>query len=37
MLGLADSFSDKWLAFLCEQAVPNYWLTFFSIPKKMSF
>ena len=31
MLGLVDSFSDKWLAFLWEQAVPQYWLTCFSI------
>ena len=27
MLGLVDSFSDKWLAFLWEQTVPHYWLT----------
>ena len=37
MLGLVDSFSDKWLAFLWEQTVPYYWLTCFSIPTKMSF
>ena len=37
MLGLVDSFSDKWLAFLWEQTVPHYWLTCFSIPTKMSF
>ena len=37
MLGLVDSFSDKWLAFLWEQTVPHYWLTCFSIPMKMSF
>ena len=37
MLGLMDSFSDKWLAFLWEQTVPQYWLTCFSIPMKMSF
>ena len=37
MLGLVDSFSDKWLAFLWEQIVPHYWLTCFSIPMKMSF
>ena len=37
MLGLVDSFSDKWLAFLWEQTVPQYWLTCFSIPMKMSF
>ena len=37
MLGLADGFSDKWLAFLWEQTVPHYWLTCFSIPMKMSF
>ena len=37
MLGLEDSFSDKWLAFLWEQTVPHYWLTGFSIPMKMSF
>ena len=37
MLGLVDSFSDKWLAFLWEQTVPHYWLTFFSIPMKISF
>ena len=34
MLGLVDSFSDKWLAFLWEQTVPHYWLTSFFIPKK---
>ena len=33
MLGLVDSFSDKWLAFLWEQTVPHYWLTCFSIPE----
>ena len=32
-----DSFSDKWLAFMWEQTVPHYWLTYFSIPMKMSF
>ena len=37
MLGLLDSFSDKWLAFLWEQTMPHYWLTCFSIPMKMSF
>ena len=37
MLGLVDSFSDKWFAFLWEQTVPHYWLTCFSIPTKMSF
>ena len=37
MLGLVDSFSDTWLAFLWEQTVPHYWLTCFSIPTKMSF
>ena len=37
MLGLVDSFSDKWLAFLWEQTVPHYWLTCFSITMKMSF
>ena len=37
MLGLVDSFSHKWLAFLWEQTVPHYWLTCFSIPMKMSF
>ena len=37
MLGLVDSFSDKWLVFLWEQTVPHYWLTCFSIPMKMSF
>ena len=31
MLGLVDSFSDKWLAFLWEQTVAHYWLTCFSI------
>ena len=36
MLGLMDSFSDKWLAFQWEQTVPHYWLTCFSIPTKMS-
>ena len=36
MLGLVDSFSDKWLAFLWEQTVPHYWLICFSIPTKMS-
>ena len=36
MLGLMESFSDKWLAFLWEQTVPHYWLTCFSIPVKMS-
>ena len=37
MLGLVDSFSNKWLAFQWEQTVPQYWLTCFSIPMKMSF
>ena len=37
MVGLVDSFSDKWLAILWEQTVPHYWLTCFSIPVKMSF
>ena len=37
MLGLVDSFSDKWLAFVQEQTVPHHWLTCFSIPMKMSF
>ena len=37
MLGLVDSFSDKWLAFVWEQTMPHYWLTCFSIPTKMSF
>ena len=37
MLGLVDSFSNKWLAFLWEQTVPHYWLTCFSIPMRMSF
>ena len=37
MLGLVDSFSDKWLAFLWEQTVPHYWLTCLPIPMKMSF
>ena len=37
MLGFVDSFSDKWLAFLCEQTVPHYWLTCFSIPTKINF
>ena len=37
MLGLVDSFFDKWLAFLWEQTVPHSWLTCFSIPMKMSF
>ena len=37
MLGLVDSFSDKWLAFLWEQTVPHYWLTCFSVPMKMKF
>ena len=37
MLGLVDSFSDKWLAFQWEQTVPHYWLTCFFIPTKMSF
>ena len=37
MLGLVDSFSDKWLTFLWEQTVPHYWLTCFSIPTKMCF
>ena len=37
ILGLVDSFSDKWLAFVWEQTVPHYWLTCFSIPMRMSF
>ena len=39
MLGLVDSFSDKWLAFLWEQTVSHYWLTCFSVrfPTKMNF
>ena len=37
MLGSVDGFSDKWLAFLWEQTVPQYWQTCFSIPMKMSF
>ena len=37
MLGLMNSFSDKWLTFLWEQTVPHYWLTCFSIPTRMSF
>ena len=37
MLGLVDSFSDKWLAFLWEQTEPHYWLTCFSVPMKMGF
>ena len=37
ILGLVDSFFDKWLAFLWEQTVPHYWLTCFSISMKMSF
>ena len=37
MLGLVDSFSNKWLAFLWEQTVSHYWLTCLSIPLKMSF
>ena len=37
MLGLVDSFTGKWLAFLWEQTVPHYWLTCFSVPMKMSF
>ena len=37
MLGLVDSFSDKWLAFLWEQTVSHYWLICFSIPTKVSF
>ena len=37
MLGLVDSFSDKWLAFLWGQTVHHYWLTCFSVPMKMSF
>ena len=36
MLGLVDSFSGKWLAFLWEQTVPHYWLTCFSTPMRMS-
>ena len=31
MLGLVDSFFYKWLAFLWEQTVPHYWLTYFSL------
>ena len=37
MSGSVDSFSDKWLAFLWEQTVPQYWQTCFSIPMKTSF
>ena len=37
MLGLVDSFSDKWLAFLLDENVPHYWLTCFSIPMRTSF
>ena len=37
MLGLVDSFSDKWLDFLWKQTVSHYWLSCFSIPTKMSF
>ena len=37
MLGLVDSFTDKWLAFVWEQTAPHYWLTCFSIPTKMNF
>ena len=37
MLGLVDSFSDKWLAFLWEQTVSHYWLTCFSIPTNVPF
>ena len=37
MLGLVDSFPDKWLAFLWGQTVPYYWLTCLSIPTKISF
>ena len=37
MLGLVDSFSNKWLAFLWETTVSHYWLTCFSIPIKMGF
>ena len=37
MLGLVDSFSDKWLAFLWEQTVPHHCLTCSSVPMKMSF
>ena len=37
MLGLVNSFSDKWLAFQWEQTVSQYWLTCFSILMKMSF
>ena len=37
MLGLVDSFSNKWLAFLWEQTETHYCLTCFSIPMKMSF
>ena len=36
MLGLVDSFSEKWLAFLWEQTVPHYWMTCFSVPMRMS-
>ena len=37
MLGLLDSFSVKWLAFILEQTVPHYWLTCFSTPTRVSF
>ena len=37
MLGLVDSFPDKWLALLWEQTVPHYLLTCFSIPMGISF
>ena len=35
MLGLVDSFSERWLAFLWEQTVRHYWLTCFSIPMRL--
>ena len=35
MLGLVDSFSERWLAFLWEQTVPHYWLTCFCIPMRL--
>ena len=36
-LGLVDSFSNKWFAFLWGQTAPHYWLTCFSIPMRTSF
>ena len=37
MLGLVDSFPDKWLAFQWEQTVPHYWLTCFSYSYENEF